>query len=296
MMKNTLYSILFILVVGNLLAQQTPANKQSHAYSIEGATAHIGNGQVIENSLLMFSNGKIIFIGSAKNKIARQGKVINAKDKHVYPGFIAANSTLGLVEIDAVKASDDQREIGIMNPHIRSLIAYNTESKVIESMRPNGVLMAQISPRGGTLSGMSSIVQFDAWNWEDALIKADEGIHLNWPRYYNRSKKDKNQLLSHYQTKKKEIIEFFNRAIAYQKDSKPVTTNIRLKAMKGLFNGAQQLYVHANYIKEITDIIDFKKEFNISKLCIVGGYDSWMVAKRLKENNISIMYMFMLGK
>ena len=49
MMKNTLYSILFILVVGNLLAQQTPANKQSHAYSIEGATAHIGNGQVIEN-------------------------------------------------------------------------------------------------------------------------------------------------------------------------------------------------------------------------------------------------------
>ena len=116
----------------------------------------------------MFNDGKITFVGSAMLKIARQGTIINAKGKHVYPGFIAVNSTLGLVEIDAVKASDDQREIGVNNPHIRSLIAYNAESKIVESMRPNGVLMAQVTPRGGILSGTSSIVQLDAWNWEDA--------------------------------------------------------------------------------------------------------------------------------
>ena len=104
-------------------------------------------------------------------KIARRGTVINAKGKHVYPGFIAANSTLGLVEIDAVKASEMKMKLELMNPHIRSIIAYNTESKVVESMRPNGVLMAQITPRGGTISGTSSIVQLDAWNWEDAAIK-----------------------------------------------------------------------------------------------------------------------------
>jgi hypothetical protein len=32
----------------------------------------------------------------------------------VYPGFIAPN-TLGLVEIDAIKSSDDENEIGQMN-------------------------------------------------------------------------------------------------------------------------------------------------------------------------------------
>ena len=54
-------------------------------------------------------------------------------------------------------------------------------------MRPNGVLQGQITPRGGRISGSSSIVQFDAWNWEDAIIKEDDAIHINWPRTFNRS-------------------------------------------------------------------------------------------------------------
>ncbi|MFT7443024.1 MAG: imidazolonepropionase-like amidohydrolase, partial [Maribacter sp.] len=133
MMKKIIYSLMFFFLVGNITAQQTPADKQSSDYSIEGATAHLGNGQIIENSLIMFSEGKIVFVGNANVKIARRGTVINANGKHVYPGFIAANATLGLVEIDAVKASDDEDEIGANNPHIRSLIAYNAESKIIES-------------------------------------------------------------------------------------------------------------------------------------------------------------------
>ena len=173
---------MFFFLASNIIAQQTPAPKQTSDYSIEGATAHLGNGKVIENSLLMFSNGKLSFVGSANAKIARKGTVINAKGKHVYPGFIAANASLGLVEIDAVRATDDESEVGTMNPHIRSIIAYNTESKVTESMRPNGVLLGQITPRGGTISGTSSIMQFDAWNWQDAVIKKDDAIHMNWPR------------------------------------------------------------------------------------------------------------------
>jgi imidazolonepropionase-like amidohydrolase len=108
MMKKIIYSMLFFFLVGNSIAQQTPAEAQTTAFSIEGATAHLGDGTIIENSLIMFADGKITFVGSVMTKIARQGAVINAKGKHVYPGFIAANATLGLVEIDAVKATDDQ--------------------------------------------------------------------------------------------------------------------------------------------------------------------------------------------
>ena len=144
---------MFFFLMININAQQTPAAKQSNPITIEGATAHLGNGQVIENSLIMFSDGKITFVGSAMMKIARIGTVINAKGKHIYPWFIATNASLGLAEIDAVKATRDFDEVGTMNPHIRSLIAYNAESKVVESMRPNGVLMDQITPRGGLISG-----------------------------------------------------------------------------------------------------------------------------------------------
>ena len=70
-----------------------------------------------------------------------------------YPGFIAANTTLGLVEVGAVRPTRDNAEIGDLIPHVRALIAYNAESKVVESMRPNGILTAQVRPVGGTISG-----------------------------------------------------------------------------------------------------------------------------------------------
>ena len=173
-------------------SQQTPAKDQNKTIAIVGGTTHVGNGNTIENSAIIFKDGKITLVADmATIRIdMRDMQVINAGGKHIYPGFIVPNSTLGLVEIDAVRASDDEREIGTMNPHIRSIIAYNAESKVVESMRPNGVLMGQITPRGGRISGTSSIVQFDAWNWEDALIKENDGIHINWPTLLKRQMVD----------------------------------------------------------------------------------------------------------
>lgn len=292
MKKQLIYSVLFFFLIGNSFAQQTPASKQTKAVSIEGATAHLGDGTVINNSLIMFNNGKITFVGSANAKIARQGSVINAKGKHVYPGFIASNTTLGLGEIDAVKASLDVRETGRMNPHVRSLIAYNAESKVVESMRPNGVFMGQITPRGGTFSGTSSIVQFDAWNWEDAAIKVDDGIHMNWPRSltYGRwwlgedpsAKPNRN-----YTKNVNGLNNYIQNAKNYLNSSKS-PKNLELEALSGLLNGSKKLYVHTHGEKEITDAVLFAKKFGF-KLVIVGGDDSYKIADLLVQNNVPVV-------
>ncbi|WP_370214530.1 amidohydrolase family protein [Mesoflavibacter profundi] len=292
-MKKLNILLLTLLVSFSGLAQQTPAPKQSNAYSIEGATLHMGNGKVIENALIMFDNGKITFVGSAMMKIARKGEIIDAKGKHVYPGFIAPNSTLGLVEVDAVRASDDEDEIGAMNPHVRSIIAYNTESKVVESMRPNGILMAQITPRGGRISGTSSIVQLDAWNWEDAIIKEDDGIHLNWPSAYSRGrwwlgeprilKENKN-----YSKEVEELVQFFSQNNAYQTSDKN-PKNLPFEALNGLTDGSKTLYVHVDKEKGITDAINFSKAQNIKNMVIVGGYEANKVTDLLKENNIPVL-------
>lgn len=293
MMKKIIYSMLFFFLVGNSIAQQTPADKQTTAFSIEGATAHLGNGQVIENSLIMFSEGKLTFVGSAMVKIARQGTVINAKGKHVYPGFIAANATLGLVEIDAVKASDDEDEIGAMNPHIRSLIAYNAESKLVESMRPNGVLMAQITPRGGTISGTSSIVQLDAWNWEDAAIKTDDGIHMDWPSSFTSGRwwLGEDPALkpdTKYPGKIEEIKSYFMNAKNYLAGNKN-KTHLPYQATADLFDGSKKLFIHVNGQKEITDAITIAKELGINNLAIVHGEHADKVADLLVKNNVAVI-------
>lgn len=283
--------LLFISLLG--FAQQTPAPKQNKSILIIGAKAHLGNGEVIENSLISIIDGKIATIGDATlMKPAKHDIIIEAAGKHVYPGFIAPNSTLGLVEIDAVRASDDESEIGEFNPHVRSIIAYNTESVVTETTRPNGVLLAQITPRGGRISGTSSIVQLDAWNWEDAIIKENDGIHLNWPRSYSRTgwwaEPGGIEANKNYESQIKTIQDYFDNAFAYL-NTKNSKKDIPFEAMKGIQNGEKKLYIHVNGEKEIIDAVLFKKKNNIKNIVIVGGYYAFKVATLLKENNVAVL-------
>ena len=292
-MKTYINLILATCISVASFAQQTPAPKQTETIMIMNGTAHLGNGEVIKNSAIVIKDGKLSVVADAKVvKLAQEGTVIDASGKHIYPGFIAPNTSLGLVEIDAVRATDDEDDIGTMLPHIRSLIAYNAESKIVESMRPNGVLLGQITPRGGRISGTSSIVQFDAWNWEDACVKTDDGIHLNWPNPFSTgrwwlgedpaAKPNKN-----YESDITTLETFVSNAKAY--NGKDTQVNLPFKAMRGLFDGSQTLYVHANDEKQIIDAISFKNKFNIEKMVLVGGYQSHNLAKELKTNNIAVL-------
>lgn len=285
---------IFILLLTTIaFGQQTPAAKQTKSILILGGKAHIGNGTIIENSLISINNGKIEAIGDARvMKVSKHDINIDASGKDIYPGFIAPNSTLGLVEIDAVKASDDESEMGEMNPHIRSIIAYNAESGLVEVARPNGVLLAQITPRGGRISGTSSVVQLDAWNWEDAIVKENDGIHLNWPRSYSRSgwwaEPGSIEPNKNYDKQITEIQNFYSNAKAYA-SSNVTVKDIPYEAMKGLESGDKQLFIHANGEKEIVDAILFKKKNNIKKMTIVGGYYAYKNATLLIENNVAVL-------
>jgi len=272
-------------------AQQTPAPAQNETITIKGATTHVGNGTVIENSVLVFNNGKITAIGNASTP--SQGKVIDASGKHIYPGFIAPGKSLGLVEVNAVRASNDQDELGDFIPNIRSIIAYNAESKVVESMRPNGVLLAQTTPKGGRISGTSSIVQLDAWNWEDAIVKEDDGVHMNWPRSFSRGrwwlgeergwKPNKN-----YQKQLGEIESYFANASAYGK-SNSASKNEGFIAMQGLFNGSKKLYVYASGEKEIIDAVTNSKEMGVKNMVLVGGYEAYKIIPFLRQHNVPVL-------
>ncbi|MEY8021153.1 amidohydrolase family protein [Muriicola sp. SD30] len=294
-MKKSAYIVIALLTgfYQSGLAQQTPAPAQSETISITGATAHIGDGTVVENCTVVFEQGKITALGA---NIAPQGKVIDASGKHLYPGFIAPGKSLGLIEVNAVRASNDQDEIGGIIPHIRSLIAYNAESKVVESMRPNGVLLGQATPKGGRISGTSSIVQFDAWNWEDAAVKVDDGIHLNWPNTFRRGRwwmgePRGYQPNKQYKEQVEEVLTFLKNARVYGK-GKAESVNPAFEASQGLFDGSKRLYVYAQDEKQIVDAVTALKETGITHLVLVGGYHAHRITDFLKTNNVPVLVNF----
>jgi imidazolonepropionase-like amidohydrolase len=257
---------------------------------------HVGDGTTMESALIGIEKGKVVLI---KNALAYPYKreewdtIIELQGQHIYPGFVAPNSTLGLTEIDAVRATRDYDEVGQYNPHIRSQIAYNVESKVVSTVKTNGVLLTQATPRGGDISGTSSVMALEGWNWEDATIAADDGIHVNWPsslEYAEGQMHTHNQKRSEqYRKRKQELADFFRLAKSYAYTSKKSTNDVRLDAMIDCFKGSKRVYFHADEIQQLLDIIDFSKELDVAFPVIVGGYDSHLIGRKLKDAKIPVM-------
>ena len=274
-------------------AQPTPGAQQSRSMLILGATAHLGTGDVLEDCAVGFRDGKIDYVGrSFQVNRQKYDDIVDATGQHLYPGFIVTNTTLGLQEIGAVRATQDQYEVGTFRPNVRSVIAFNTDSEIPPTVRTNGVLMGQITPRGGVVSGSSGVVHFDGWNWEDAAMVMVDGIHLNWPSTHHRHRSDGKvdiQRRKTYDQQKHEIERFFGEAQAYAAAPRGSVTDVRHEGMRGLFDGSLCLYVHTNDARAITEAVHFKRDLGIERMAIVGGYDAYLVADLLRENDVAVM-------
>ncbi len=296
-MKNIkyIYLLVFQLVTNTIFAQnQAAASPQTKAIALTGATIHTANGQVIENGIIVFNKGIITAVGgvgTAYDKTTTE--TIDLAGKSIYPGLISPANELGLTEIDAVRSTNDMAEIGGINPHVRALIAYNTDSELIPTVRSNGILITQATPQGEIVAGMSSIMQLDGWNWEDAALKKDDGIHINWVGYFKRDFDFNTFTVSTKKNEKRdetlrEVDKTFNDAIAYIQ-TKPAVTNVKMEAMRGLFDGSKILYISADYGKEIIEAVQFAKAKGVKKIVIIGAEESLLAADFLKENNVPVI-------
>ncbi len=298
-MKKILTYCVTACIIASAGAQETvyPAPPQKETITLTNATVHVGNGQVIENGTVVFTNGKITEVGAG---IAASGKTIDCKGKHVYPGLILTSTQLGLIEVPSVRATIDASELGDISASIRSIVAYNTDSKVTNTLRPNGILLANVYPDGGIISGLSSVVQLDAWNWEDAAYKTDNGVHFNMPSLLSRQRgrggfggfgggqQNNEDPVKRGLDQIEKVKAFFREAKAYQAEATHESVNLKYESVKGLFSKQQKLFIHCNIVKEMLVAVDFVKEFGFD-VVIVGGVDSWQIADILKQNNIAVI-------
>jgi len=300
-MKKLVYTLTALIAMsGFTKAQESvyPSQENKGLLFITNGTVHVGNGTVLENATIKINDGKIVEVGTNIAIPSNDAQVINAKGKQVYPGLILSSSDVGLKEIsNGVRASNDYQEIGEYNSDVRSITAYNTDSRVINVLRSNGILLASVNPEGGIITGSSSVVQFDAWNWEDAVYKMDAGIHLNMPSFVVRFGRrggvtaagagalDPTKIAL---DKVEEIKKFFREAKAYNQETAHTNTNLKLESTKGLFEKKQKLYIHADQVKQMLVAIDFVKEFNFD-VVIVGGSESFQIAEILKSANIAVI-------
>ncbi|MFT4862566.1 MAG: imidazolonepropionase-like amidohydrolase [Pseudohongiellaceae bacterium] len=270
----------------------TPAADQAQPIALTGVVIHIGNGRVIGNGVITFDEGIITGVGSEEDQIdTRDHLVIDLPGQHVYPGFILANTTLGLSEVASIRATNDVVEEGDINASVRSAIAYNTDSEIIPASRFNGILTAQVVPDGGLISGSSSVFKLDGWNWEDAILAEDRGMHMRWPALTERQRNSQTGLVEtvaneNYSAQVGLLTSLFQNAKTYM----GTPLNLNLAAMQPLLSGSATLFIHADQAKEIINAVRFARRFEIQNLVLVGGMDALMIKDFLVSENIPVLY------
>ena len=269
-----------------------PAADQSEPIAITGAVIHIGNGMIVNDGIITFDRGLITAVGVAGGGINLvDHALIDVEGRHVYPGFVLPNSTLGLIEVNSVRATSDVLEEGDINASVRSAIAYNTDSEIIPANRFNGILTAQVAPQGGLISGSSTVFKLDGWNWEDAMLAEDVGLHLHWPSYVQRQRNSETGLFEtvdneNYEGQTQLLHSLFQDAQAYSGQ----LLNLNLLAMQPLFNGVTKLFIHADEAKQIISAIRFARSYGIQDIVLVGGADALSVKDFLLAQNVPVIY------
>lgn len=273
---------------------ETPGPPQKQPIAIVGATVHPISGPAIENGTILFDRGKIVAVG-AKVTMPKNVKVIDAKGKHVYPSLFESHSQMGLIEIGAVAATDDRREIGNLNPNVKAQVAVNPDSEVIPVTRSNGVLLALSAPSGRLVAGKSAVIQLDGWTYEDMTVKAVAAMNITWPRVnsaipFSGSTRSRRDSSSDSSDPLSELKTLFADTRAYIKAKQDPATrhDLRLEAMIPVVKGKLPIMISADQLDQIQSAVAFCVQEK-ARMILLGGYDAPLCADLLKKHQIPVI-------
>ncbi len=276
-MKTFLFKIILLLSISLTFGQSS--------ILIKNITIHNGKGDKPYIANLLIKNQYIAKIQTS-SITETTDTIIDGTSLHLYPALISCNNILGLQEAEAIRPTSDFADIGDFNPHLRTLTSYNTDSKILPTVFSNGVLYTQCTPRGGFIAGTSALVKTKAWNWEDAVV-VEDGIHVYIPSEYVQKgwwaepdKTDKNET---FQQNFNKLKLFLKQSKEYYFSNDTSTFNPRYEAMKPIWKGTKNCYLHAQKSKDILNAIQLAQELQIPKVVLVGCKEVYKVIDILKK-------------
>ncbi len=297
--KSASVPSILMTVLGLLVFTSDPIVAESTLLR-NGIIHTITHGDIDRGDVLI-ENDKVTLVANSID--APADRIIDLEGKHVYPGMIAMTTTLGLLEINAVRSTLDTTEVGQWTPEILSWRAVNPESELIPVARANGITHAQPIPLGGTVSGQSGVIQLNGWTIEDLMVRPSVGLHVFWPSMSLNplpkalSSNPSNWKAPSEQAKDRKrniqkITEFFESAKAYVHHTEADTSVLKVpnwESTRAWVKGKVPLFIHANEKRQILSAVEWSVEQSYPMI-LVGGRDAWMLADLLSTHKIPVVY------
>ncbi len=288
------------------LALASAAPARAEVLALTGGTVHPVTGPAIPNGTVVVDGGRITAVGAGVS-VPSGARVVDCSGRHVYPGFVHANTMLGLQEISTIQGADDTQETGLVNPNQRAEVMYNPDSDFLPVARLNGITSVLSIPGGGSVRGTSALMHLDGWTQEDIAVRAPVALHVQWPnmtpiRAFFETRTDEEQARARDEAIRV-ITDAFHDARAYWKaraaGGRGVPRHdgdVRWDAMRRALRGEIPVAFHCDALNQIRAVLKFCDEQGLSNVVLLGGYDSWRVADELKRRNVAVIVAGVLAQ
>lgn len=251
--------------------------------ALVGADVHVGDGEVIRGGQILIEGQKITAVGR-QIKLPAGAKVIDVSGKVVTPGFIDPASTLGLVEISGVAASNDANAGGDpIRAAQRATDSYNPHSAVIPIQRAHGVTTILTAHRGGLIGGQAAVYTLNGVS--PILAPAGITVHLGGRHEAARGAGvvKLREVLDDARVYARRRGDFErNRSRAFS------TSRLDLDALQPVLARKIPLLVAVNRRSDIRVVLDLAREFGV-RIIILGGAEAWQEAEALAAAKVPVI-------
>jgi len=271
-----------------------PAPADGEVFAITGATIHPITSADVLDGVIIVRGGRIAALGKGLT-IPAGARVIDGRGKHVWPGLVQLGTNVGLLEIGAIAATDDQGESNGNQPDLRVAASVHSESAHIGVTRSNGITRVQTAPqRGGPMRGQSAILRLAGDTWQAMLTADRDMLHVSFPSRPNVRAKDAKD------EGRKGQIDELERLFADAKEYGRVrdaasrgecdapSFDARLDALVPFATAAKTTALHAETAQTILDALRFAKEQGL-KSVLFGAAEGWKVVDALAREQVPVV-------
>jgi imidazolonepropionase-like amidohydrolase len=286
------------------LVPPAPAIDPQGSYAVVGGRVFTMTGPPIDDGVVIVRDGLIRGVGAGLRPPAG-ATIVDARGGWVFPGFFEPRTHLGLSEIDLVPVMRDEDErTGPIQPHLRVMDAYHTESELIPVARLHGLTAALTAPgEGNVIAGVASVVRLAGDSPDGVLVREHAALVLNFgeppkARYGGRREMPSTRMgiaalirdtftkAGDYQAK---WAEHARKGAARGSDrGAPPERDLRMEALLPVLRGEMPVLARAHRVDDILTAVRLASEFNL-KLILSHGTEAYKVADVLAARNVPVV-------
>ncbi|GAB3020298.1 amidohydrolase family protein [Cyclobacterium sediminis] len=260
-------------------------------FLLTNATIYTVTNGVLEDHDLLIENGLIKAIG--RDLPEQNYTIIDCTGKFIYPGFIDGGTSLGIVEINSLRETQDYMELGKVTPQMQALTAVNPNGVAIPVTRVSGVTTVLTQPRGGYFPGTAALINLNGYTPEQ-MYGGFKGVNMNFPSAARSGSYD-NRSLSDLDKAAKESLEeidaLWEKAATYlsiKKKGGELEYYPEMEQLSKVLAKELPLLIEVNAAQDILSSLAWAKEKQITPI-LTGVAEGWKVADKIAAAGIPVI-------